>query len=341
MTAKSEGLTKRQLRAVARVQALKTIPVIIIMLSLFFYQAEWFNSLQKIEITYDFSNYQIPNPNPNPNSNSSYLSGDVRPTQLPAPPISTQAFTQNNTFYQYVEQMVQYIEETSNITTANLTQAEQTVIEQQEHYTGPFEILTPPEFDALSNIGQIEYLLKTTITAAHQIYSAYLNGSLVEQYILQFLRDVWRTLIDEFLPEEWKNPSHIYIENNGTFPIRDLEMIGTFHLNQNEIIFLHYNTTELRRRERASISLSLIEIIKGILEITFEELVLKTLQILREQNFTALLSFPEYLKEILLAIKIEAQLMITARLGLIPISIAFRIDLTSIIQSRIVEALPE
>lgn len=331
MVTKSDALTKRQKRIIARIQALKTIPLIIIMLSLFFYQAEWFNSLQKIQISYDFSNYQIP-------TSSNHVSG-VLVTQIPSPMENTFSFTQNNTFYQYIEDLVSYIDQGENFSTANITGAEQNVINTQTHFVGSFGSLTVLEFDALSTVGQIEYLLQYTISSAQQIYGAFLNGSLEEQFLQQFLMDVWRKLIDEFLPVSWNNPSYIFIANHGRLTIRDLNVHGTFRVNNTELSFIQYNTTQLQPSQNATLSLSLTQIITAFLEITFGALVSQTIQILLSKNYSALENFGTYFRAILLSITIETQLRISVRLGLLPTILDFHIDLSSFYQQRIEETV--
>jgi hypothetical protein len=333
MAAKSEGLTKRQLRTIARVQALKTVPLIIILLSLFFYQAEWFNSLQKIQVSYDFSNYQNPG--------VSKIATDVIPTQIPTPGIGSLSFTQNNSFSQYIEELVNFIDQGENTTTANLTEAEQNVIDSQPHFFGVFGSLNESEFNTLSTIGQIEYLLHQTITEAQQIYSAFLNGTLQKQFLHQFLRDVWRNVIDKSLPQGWKKPSYIFIENQGALTIRDLTTTGKFRVNQTELNFLQYNTTHLAQSEKATLTLTLSQIIIAFLEITFDALVMKSIEILETKNITALESFPEYFRVILLSIHINVQLLITVRLGLLPTILDFRVDLTNLYQTRIQEEFPQ
>jgi hypothetical protein len=115
---------------------------------------------------------------------------------------------------------------------------------------------------------------------------------------------------------------------------------GTFRVNDTELSFIQYNTTQVQPSQNATLRLSLTQIITTFLEITFGALVAQTIQILQSKNYSALETFGTYFRAILLSISIQTQLQISVRLGLLPTNLDFSIDLSTYYRQRIEEALP-
>jgi hypothetical protein len=329
----TQKYTKRQIRNINIIRTVSLVPIIILGLSLLIFHVEWAKSIQNVEVTYDFSNYI-------PNATGSFVLGDITeglPSENLSPPTNPALTT-------YFQSMYQYLSDTEQGTTFNFTEAEQYLLENQEHYVFTGTNLTEIQYQALSTVGKIEYTLNQTITIAHQIYSAYQTGNLTDYLMQLFIQDLWTVVQEQLIPPAWLQPSYILVHNTGNFPITQFLIHGDFILQtpdtQKIAGFLDLNQTRIAIGDTAQIEITLAEIVTAVLTVTLEEIIQITLDVLINSSIAELNQFPEYLTHLFQNYNLQANIIGSGRIGLLNFNTEIIVDLSTIIRQLVEEMMP-
>ena len=300
----------RKKQKITIIQIIKTIPLIIIIFGVGLYQVQWFQGLQQLVFTYDFSGVY-----PEPQAASRDFGPSPAQFNGLSPP-------QGEGLEEFSKTMVDYlVNNDTALPTVNLTAAEKAVLQNA------------------TVIDPIQDYLEQLIDEAKQIYEAFISGDLLYDLFLDFVRELWRLALAENLPEAWDNPVELNVLNNGTIPFKQLDVYGNFFWNETLVQFLSLSNRTLPPGETLEISIILNDIIRAITELLFEELVELTITWFLENLSTALADFPTFFRLLLLNQDLHLYIKVEAIIGIITSEIIIDVDFDPFLEDFVEEEI--
>jgi hypothetical protein len=291
--------------------------VIALAFSLLIYQYELTQSIKRLQISYDFSNFsedatgeiQLKQSSSPPNlitnlNNDTNLIGNITQVPILNQGVGLEPFFQY--FFSYLDNS------TENI---NLTAATESVMQN----------------DTLIN--QIEASIPTVISFAQQIYDAYLNGSLSWDLMIQFFQQMWMNAFTSQIPPKWFKPAFIYITNGGWIAIENVSIDGNFLWNNNTTPFTKIENQALEPKKNITIEISIAEMIRSIGRLAFDKLVNITMALLLVNPQGIIETFTTYFETLIYTMSLKLSVQFSAILGLFPVSLDMELDLTKILQN--------
>jgi hypothetical protein len=298
---------EREKRILWRIQLIKTLPFIFLMLGLVVYQFEAIDSLERLDFSYDFSNYL-----------------DETPSGIPFPLEDFKAsvpdiedITRGEGLEDAFDFFFAYFAAGNVSETVNLTAAESQVF------------IDDP--DLIVDIGTN---LSTTIVNGSQIYLAFLNGQLDKNFLISFLRTLWYIAFESFIPERWFQNGSIFVNNNGFMILKEIHILGIFQLPSSSAVFVDFYQAQLTPNDKLHIQLSLVNLIYAIAEIALGDLIDIIISLLPTEPLGILKSFQEYFQNFFQNIDLSVKISLGARVGFIAVIGEILVDLKSILKRR-------
>lgn len=179
--------------------------------------------------------------------------------------------------------------------------------------------------------GNIEDQINQTLTTVQQVYEAYLNGSLTN-LIYDFFREMWRDVLQSYIPEEYLEPTYITISKKGWSAIENITASLNLILNGKSDPILKEIGKSLSNIAPLVLEISLASIVKSLISLAYDLLVDLTVNILEQTNSTISESFIDYLFYLILDNELSVSLKFEGLFGLLPISFDLSLEIDPIIR---------
>lgn len=170
--------------------------------------------------------------------------------------------------------------------------------------------------------------INETIKNGRQIYDAYLNDTLSRRNITRFFDSLWNNAT-KYIPANFLNPAKIEIYNGGLASVHSISFIGKAIINNRSAAFLKNSNNQLSPNEQLIIQITLLELIKTIIQLGLDFLIGLTIEILEETSQvynTTIIYLNEFARKFELSLSFD----IFGRFGLLPINLIYSVNLLSI-----------
>jgi hypothetical protein len=282
---------------------------------LIFYQYAGFNSLSRISVSYDFTS----------------LNGDSKGTininqNIPnnySLPSANESFPIQEGFNEFLEDFIEYIENSNTSQDINFTEIEDEAFEN-------IDLLLE---DYNTTLQQIESLFNSTIETLKSLYNAFLQGFLPLDFFLKFLKEIWLKLIELFIPEEWNSPIYIIITNGGDIQLRNVTFNGDFILNNQTGRFIHIENQIISSEETLKINFTLANMIKTIINIAIDEIVNITFKRLSMAPIGIMDNFTTYMHNFFTSLNLSTKFQFSVIIGLLPFTLDISVNLKQLLQN--------
>ena len=304
----------RKMKNIQRIQLIKTVPFLVLIIGLLFFQVNWFISLQELHITYDFSNYQV-------------LPTGSNEFELPlnsSEPHSAQVINLNSTSDLMGEGADGFFQQVISYLTTN--HSESLNFSQAENFT--FQNATDIRYN-------VEHLLNTTLNSSQDLYLQFLRvhdaniTALLYQYISAFMYDLWNNAVQQLIPDSWFDPAYLNITNEGDFIYFNLNFSGNFRWLNYSSNFLNYTLPIFQQQETLTLNITMADLMNSLLSIAIDALVNLTLTQLSVDPVGILRDFSTYMQLFFQQIEIFVDMHIGGVVGFLPVKIVLSVNISN------------
>ncbi len=303
-----KGLSLEEKKDRARFRLIKTIPFIILILSVFIYQMQWISALDNIQLTYDFSQMEKAFDEIDTPEHSQFFTPDFQKDL-------NEIEATKNPIELLLNSFIGNISSQNISMNINLTESAQILIKNRGQ-----------------TIQNIENESGQSIENLDDLFN--LVGELDSSYFLNFFQEVWQNLVQNLIPESWFKLGNITITNNAWISLKNISFVARFELNNNSIPFLNYSHIQISKYSSFLIKLSLANLFQSLISTMLEWITGITYQYFSNffntsNDMNSLRSVSFYIQEVLKDFHLLGIVEFNANFGLLPIDFDFSIDLSS------------